>query len=366
MKRIFLVLSFLLFFHARFASAITFNITYDASVMSSTNSAQIQAAFGAVTQTFEDAFTNVATFNITVYWGATGPFADGIDLGRSQFALIGSTYSKITNALRSRRASADDTNSVASLPATDPTGGTRTWLVPLPEARVLGLFPINDTNQDGDVGFASDKNYTFDPNNRTVAGKFDFIGVAEHELTEVMGRCNAGLGTDPNFAFVPYDLFRFTNSGVRALDLNSATNAYFSTDNGVTGLKSFYTNIDAGDIQDWKSTPGIPDSFDAFSSSGHLNPMSTVDFISLDVLGYNGARLESPRVYATNMSNGDFHLQFVNSPGVSFTVLAATNISQPLASWSVLGTATEGVPGQFQFTDTTKTNRQRFYLIRTP
>jgi hypothetical protein len=359
MKRVFFVLSFLLLFHARFASALTFNITYDASVTASTNSAQIQSAFGAVAQTFQDVYTNVATINITVYWGATGPFSGGISLGRSQFGLIGSTYSQITNALRSRRASADDTNSVASLPAIDPTGGV-SWLVPLAEARVLGLYPTNDSQEDGAVGFASDKNYTFDPNNRSVSGKFDFMGVAEHELTEVLGRCMFDLTTH----FVPYDLFRFTNSGVRSVSLDSTTNAYFSVDNGATALKFFYTNFNAGDVQDWKSS-GTPDSFDAFSSSGHVLPMSTVDFVALDVLGYNGARLASPRVYGSP-TNGNFQLRFVNSPGVSFTVLTTTNLAQPVASWFVLGTATESPAGQFQFTDTTKTNQQRFYLIRTP
>ena len=363
MKKLFCLVLLFLFLHTPFASALTFNITYDTSVLSSTNSAQIQAAFATVAQTFQNLCTNVATINLTIYWGPTGPFTGGISLGRSQFALIGSTYSQITNALRTRRASDADTNSVASLPASDPTGAGP-WLVPLAEARVLGLYPTNNSEEDGEIGFASNKNFTFDPNNRSVPGKFDFIAVAEHELSEVLGRATTEL--DPSFGFLPYDLFRFTNSGVRSLDLSTTTNAYFSVDNGVTALRFFYTNHNAGDIQDWKSVAGAPDSFDALSSSNHLNPMSTVDMVSMDVLGYNGPRLEPPRVYGTNLVNGNFQLRFVNSPGVSFTVLAATNLTQPLGSWFVLGTAAESPAGQFQFIDTTKTNQQRFYLIRTP
>jgi hypothetical protein len=370
MKKLFCLVSLGLFFNTRLASALTFHITYDSSVTTLTNAAQVEAAFAAAAQTFSDIATNAATIKITMYWGPVGPFVGGIGLGRSQFELIGApggrpfTYSEITNALWSHRASAADTNSVASLPATDPTGSDN-WIVPLAEARVLGLFDANDPTEDGEVGFAANVNYTFDPNNRTVPGRFDFIGVAQHELSEVLGRVTVGFNDPGGNGFVPYDLFRFTNSGVRSLSMNMTTNAYFSVDNGVTQLKSFYTNASAGDIQDWKSS-AIPDAFDAFSTSNHLDPMSTVDITAMDVLGYNGPRLAPPRVYETNLGGGSFRLRFVNSPGVGFTILAATNIATPLANWSVLGAPTESPSGQFQFTDTTATNTLRFYMVRSP
>jgi hypothetical protein len=364
MKKLFCLVCICLFFNTHFASALTFNITYDSSVTVLTNAAQVEAAFAAAAQTFSDIATNAATIKVTMYWGPVGPFVGGIGLGRSQFELVGPfTYAEITNALSLHRASVEDTNSVASLPATDPTGGG-TWIVPLAEARVLGLFGANDPTEDGEIGFATNVNYTFDPNNRTVTGKFDFIGVAQHELSEVLGRANAGFN-DPSGGFVPYDLFRFTNSGVRSLNLSMTTNAYFSIDNGVTSLKSYYTNESAGDIQDWKSS-AIPDAFDAFSVAGHINPMGTNDITAMDVLGYNGPRLAAPRVYETNLGGGSFRLRFVNSPGVGFTILAATNIATPLANWSVLGAPTESPSGQFQFTDTTATNTLRFYMVRSP
>jgi len=169
---------------------------------------------------------------------------------------------------------------------------------------------------------------------------------------------------DPSFGFVPNDLFRFTNSGARNFDPN-ATNAYFSVDNGVTVLKLYYTNQFFGDIQDWKSG-AVPDSFDAFVSSGHINPMGTADIIAMDVLGYNSpGTLEPPRLYGVK-TNGNIQVSFANSPGVTFTVLAATNLTVPAANWTVLGTATESPAGQFRFTDTTATNGVRFYRVRSP
>jgi hypothetical protein len=363
MKKLFCLVSLCLLFHIHSASALTFNVTYDSSVTSATNAAQIQSAFAVVTQSFQDIITNNVTVKITVYWGPTGPFSGGISLARSQFSLIDSSYSEITNALRLHRASAADSNSVASLPATDPVGSGTTWLVPFAQARVLGLVAANDPFEDGQVGFAADKNYTFDPNNRTVAGKFDFIGVAQHEVSEVLGRASASL--DPSFGFVPYDLFRFTSNGVRSFDPN-ATNAYFSVDNGATVLKFFYTNQFFGDIQDWKSS-ATPDAFDAFSSSGHLLPMSTVDITAMDVLGYNGPRLAPPRLFITNSVSGSIVLRFVNSPGTTWNILGTTNLALPLASWTALGTATEISTGQFQLSDAAAaTGTRRFYVVRSP
>jgi hypothetical protein len=117
-----------------------------------------------------------------------------------------------------------------------------------------------------------------------VVGKYDFIGVALHEITEVMGRVYYDLSS----VFVPYDLFRFTNSGGRSFDIH-ATNSYFSVDNGVTPLRLFWTNAAAGDVQDWKSV-GAVDSFDAFISSGKKGVLSYADITALDVIGYHSSQ----------------------------------------------------------------------------
>src|SRR5882757_4248289 len=85
MKKLFCLVFLGLLLCARPASAITFDITYDSSVTNLTNAAQVEAAFATATQLFQDLYTNKATIKLTMYWGATGPFSDGVDLGRSQF-----------------------------------------------------------------------------------------------------------------------------------------------------------------------------------------------------------------------------------------------------------------------------------------
>ena len=65
------------------------------------------------------------------------------------------------------------------------------------------------------------------------------------------------------------------------------------------------------------------------------------------------------------LPGGAFQFGFTNTPGVSFTVLATTNLALPLSNWTVLGGVTEVSPGNFQFTDPQATSyTQRFYRVR--
>lgn len=346
---------------ARSTPALTINVNYDSSVAVLTNAAQIESAFAVAAETFQSLYTNNATVNINVYWGPTGPFTNGIELGRSSLTALPSSYSQITNALFLNRASTADTDSVAGLPAIDPTGGP--WWVPRAEIKALGLaiagVSPNDSVNDGAVGFNSNVVYALDPDNRAIAGEYDFIGVAEHEVSEVLGRITLGLSA--NIGFVPFDLFRFTNNAQRSFEPN-VTNVYFSVDNGATALKLFYTNATLGDINDWESS-SMPDSYDAFVSDGQVLPISIADIATLDVLGYNGPGLAAPHLAGARLANGSFQLTFVNTPGIRFTILASTNITLPTTNWKTLGTAVEGPVGQFQFTDASASNH-RFYRVR--
>src|SRR5258708_20320389 len=69
--------------------ALTISTTYDSSVTASTNSTQIQSAFNTAAQIFQGLYTNPVTINITVYWGATGPFSGGVGLGPSPSPILG-------------------------------------------------------------------------------------------------------------------------------------------------------------------------------------------------------------------------------------------------------------------------------------
>lgn len=69
-------------------------------------------------------------------------------------------------------------------------------------------------------------------------------------------------------------------------------------------------------------------------------------------------------------ADGTFSFTFTNTPGNTFSVLASTNISLPLTSWSVVGSVTDApaTSGMYKFVDTgAGTNSdQRHYTVRWP
>jgi hypothetical protein len=72
-----------------------------------------------------------------------------------------------------------------------------------------------------------------------------------------------------------------------------------------------------------------------------------------------------PLVNVTTPGNGNVQFSFNNLSGLSFTVLASTNVAAPLNTWVNLGPAVEAPPGTFHFIDLQVTNYPyRFYQVR--
>src|ERR1043165_5405253 len=172
--------------------ALTINLTYDdasltAAGLSAADITAMKAACTYAATQFTSRYSDPINVNIKVTASAgTG------DFGSSTSSLDPvSSYNNLRAAFAGDSKSADDATSVSnggSLPsAADPIGTSHMYLVTRAQAKALGLR-ADDMLNDGTFNFGGGNPWTYDPNNRKVAGKFDFIGVAMHEYSEIMGR----------------------------------------------------------------------------------------------------------------------------------------------------------------------------------
>jgi hypothetical protein len=251
------------------AQALTFDVTYDASVSGAPSG--FTTAFQDALSFYENTFSNPISINIDVGWGVVGGQSLNVTLGANQFNYYqNASYTMVQSALS--QATTD------ILPASDPSG--RGVSVNYADAKALGLVPDNSAI-DGAVVFSTAVQWTFDPNNRAVSGEYDFIGVALHEVSEVMGRISLLNVCDPNCHESVLDLYRYIAPG--QLDI-VGTNAYFSIDGGNTVINTFNGNKSVGDLGDW--TLGSADSFNYALGTGQLSPVTAGDIKALQALGY--------------------------------------------------------------------------------
>ena len=158
------------------------------------------------------------------------------------------------------------------------------------EAKALGLISGSSTGIDGYIGIgkSSSINFSAEFTGTIGATQYDGVGIAAHELSEVMGRIGmegGTLGTTHN-VYTPLDLFRYTSPGV--LDL-TPTSGYFSINAGAggeTNLNTYNNPANGGDAADWASTVAN-DAYDAFGTPGVITNVSSTDLIEVAALGYH-------------------------------------------------------------------------------
>lgn len=208
------------------------NPTFDSSVTSLPDAGAYEAAVDYAIAQIETLYVNPITINIDI-----AASSDPSILGQSETELYGTlTYSQLVGALDASATDATDNLAYSHLPATDPTSGG-SFAIAGAEAQALGLLPANLAASDGTFTFGTSFTYALNPSDRAVAGEYDFIGIAEHEITEIMGRI-PGLDTESFPYNLPFDLFRYTAPGTLAVDDNGA-GVYYSIDGGQTDLMNF-------------------------------------------------------------------------------------------------------------------------------
>ncbi len=302
-------------------SNLEFNLIWDSSV----------GTMGANQQAFMTAVENVAYYysslftetsyaaakgpleviNIHVGWGeVNGQGLPGNALGASETNGYLTNWGTVTGHLPGYSFNATNEGQVQGAQ----------FFISSAEAKGFGLILPNSTSTDGYIGFGSGVNWYFGDSSSTgqiiggTAGQYLLGSVAQHEISEVMGRIEMeGTSTfNGQKTFTPLDLFNFSagswNGIAATLALGSGASggpSYFSHNNGQTVDGWFNDGTLGGDIADWASasypgqsgtglTGGLQDAFDAFgypngyaASSGTVtgSDLSQADYLVMETLG---------------------------------------------------------------------------------
>ena len=246
------------------------NLVWDESVVLAP--AGFKTAVEYAARWFDSLIQDAVTINIEVGWGEARDTALGAGLVGEAYVTTG-----LFRSFTDYRADLVRNNSSAVIQSAidnlvDPG---RQIFVPGAQAKALELMNAADTRIDGAIGFYANRDlYTYDPNNRAVAGKVDLIGLAQHELTHALGRVSYVWTT------TGFDLYRYSAPGVWATSATDGT--YFSIDGGQTNLGNF--SID-GDPADWGPDRST-DVQSAFIGMGTQLTFSDTDIVALNALGY--------------------------------------------------------------------------------
>jgi hypothetical protein len=300
-------------------------LDWDASVVDAPTG--FEQAVEAAAQFYCTMFDDPVSITLEVGWGEItqdgntqtitdpGEALGGPDSGK-EF-----TYQQVIAVLLADASSAADFAAIASLEA-EAAPGAPIYIASAQE-EVLGL--LNRTialSPDGSIGFSappSDFIYDFNPNDRSIPGEADFIGIAEHEIAHALGRFSPLDGPGELYYSI-LDLFRFASPGTR--ELVGGDPAYFSIDGGVTNLDNFDTTSDDAD---WNGANG-PDSYNAVYTIGTEDPVTSTDVTEMNVLGFTltADANELPTLWVVD-ANGD--IGTLNPANGAVTVTGAAGAS---------------------------------------
>ena len=218
-------------------------------------------------------------------------------LGESESNGYLTNYATVTSALAK--------NGFTFTASNEPT--TAQFFITSAQAKTLGLISGTSggsSSVDGYIGFGSGFSWNTyanpnGSNSGTTSNQYDLQAVAQHELSEVLGRIGMEGAIEvgkPTYTIL--DLFNFAGSGTLEL---SGKGGYFSTNDGTTNMGVFNNaSSHGGDIADWASYSSptqsgtLPsgaastaaDSYDAFVANGDNGVVTTDDLFVDAALGY--------------------------------------------------------------------------------
>ncbi len=295
--------------------------------------ADIVACFEAAGAIWSARLTDSIKINVNIEFTDMGTSV----LGSTESFSLGHLYSSVRGALAGDGTTPDDITAISHLqmgasldivtndtsvapPATAPRirdhdGSTNNTTLDLnrANAKAVGLLNGNNPGADGAVSFSSDMTWDFDRGDGISSGKYDFIGVAIHELGHVLGVVSgvdvvdytaapdgpsAPLDLNGYRVFSAWDLYRYSADSLAepnqpaigaVLDLAVGGTPYFSIDAGATNLARVESGRENGSgrqASHWKDGLGLG-IMDPTLSSGRLSNLTSLDLLAMDVIGYD-------------------------------------------------------------------------------
>jgi len=122
--------------------------------------------------------------------------------------------------------------------------------------------------------------------------------------------------------------------------------------------------------QSWLTITGVTNGVVGFSYAANSGPArkAHISLLGQTISIIQGLIGTPPTLSSVQaLGSGAIQFSFTNNPSASFTVLSTTDISLPLANWTVLGSATNVSSDLFRFTSQPTTgDQQRYFIVRSP
>jgi len=172
------------------------------------------------------------------------------------------------------------------------------------------LGETTTATSDGSITFSSNFSWDFDPSNGITSGKYDFVGVATHEMGHVLGFFSAEDTVDLAMhehkkgavELLPLDLFRFnTDDLVGGFNFTTAnrdltpgvSQSFYDYDNSVLMSTGEY-NGDGYQASHWKEQVPSLGIMDPAAASGEPLSIGINDRTALDLIGWDVAPAPEP------------------------------------------------------------------------